>query len=138
MPFEADLLIAQSTQDGEGGVSALGMGWQVRDPDPIPWAVLVILRASRDLIGSEHVANIALEREDGQPIDEALKELLSIELQFTPEGRTEDGLISSVVKGFGFNLLPIPLEPGVEYCFRLWVDGETRDHWTASFRTTPP
>lgn len=138
MPIEADLIIAQSVEGAQGRVSALGMGWQVRTPEPTPWAILLILRASRDLIGTEHVAHISLEREDGSPVDDGLAELLSIELQFTPEGRTEDGLISPVVRGFGFNLLPIPLEPGVEYRFRLWVDGETHDHWIASFRTTPP
>ena len=122
----------------EGGISALGMGWQVRGPEPTPWAVVVILRSSRDLIGKEHVANISLEREDGDPMAEGLAEMMEIEFPFTPDGLTEDGLISPVVRGFGFNLLPIPLEPGVEYRFRLRIDGETHDHWTASFRTTPP
>jgi hypothetical protein len=139
MPIEANLIIAQSVLDtDEGGVSALGMGWQVRAPEPIPWALAVIVQSSRDLIGTEHVAKISLEREDGSPIDEGLAEIMEIEFPFTPAGRTEDGLLSPVVRGYGFNLLPIPLEPGVEYRFRLQIDGETHDHWTASFRTTPP
>lgn len=132
-------MIAQSVLDTEGaGVSALGMGWQVRDPGPTPWALALILHTPRDLIGTEYVANISLEREDGSPVNSGLAELLEIEFPFVPEGRTQDGLVSPVLRGFGFNLLPVPLEPGVEYRFRLRIDGETRDHWTASFRTTPP
>lgn len=139
MSIEANLLLAQSVLDtDEGVVSALGMGWQVRVPEPIPWALMVLVHSSRDLIGTDHMAHISLEREDGSPINEGLAGLLEIEFHITPEGRTDDGLISPVVRGYGFNLLPIPLEPGVEYRFRLQIDGETHDHWTASFRTTPP
>jgi hypothetical protein len=139
MPFEADLIIAQSVQStDDAGVSALGMGWQVRDPEPIPWARVLMLRASRDLVGTEHVAKIRLEGDGDFEIDENLADLMQIELQFTPQGLTDQGFDSPVLHGFGFNLLPVPLEPGAEYRFRLWVDEETRDHWVAHFRTTPP
>lgn len=138
MPIEADLIIAQSAHETSAGVSALGMGWQVRPPGPLPWALVVILRASRDLIDTEHPVRIQLEREDGQPMAEGLAELVTLEFDLTPTGLTEDGLASPVVVSHGFNLLPVPLEPATEYRFRLWVDGDTRDHWVANFRTTPP
>lgn len=138
MSIEANLIIAQSTQETEAGISALTMAWQVRPPRPIPWGLVVVLRASRDLIGTSHPVQINLEREDGQPMKEGLAELMTLEFDLTPGGLTEDGLTSPIVESHGFNLLPIPLEPATEYRFRLWVDGETRDHWVANFRTTPP
>jgi hypothetical protein len=138
MPIEADLIIAQSAHETEAGVSALGMAWQVRPPGPIPWALVVILHSSRDLIGTEHPIRIRLEREDGQPMAEGLADLMTLEFDLTPTGLTEESLTSPVIASHGFNLLPVPLEPGTEYRFRLWVDGETHDHWVANFRTTPP
>jgi hypothetical protein len=138
MPFEADLIIAQSLQSTDGGVSALGMGWQVRDPEPVPWALVLLIHASRDLIGTEHAAQVRLEKADGSEVDETLIEMTGVDLEFVPEGITEAGLTSPVVRGYGFNLFPVPLEPGTEFLFRLWVDGETRDHWVAHFRTSPP
>lgn len=138
MPIEADILLAQSVQEAEGSVSALGMGWQVRPPEPVPWAIALILRASRDLIGTDHSAHISLERGDGEPVSEELLTFAQIDLDFVPEGRTDAGLNSPVVRGFGFNLLPVLLDAGTEFLFRLWIDGETRDHWAAHFRTTPP
>lgn len=137
MSIEADLIVAQSAQETEAGISALSMAWQVRPPSPIPWALVVVLRASRDLVGTEHQATIKLEREDGQPMDEGLADLMTLEFNLTPKGLTDRGFTSPVVESHGFNLLPIPLEPATEYRFRLWVDGETRDHWVANFRTTP-
>jgi hypothetical protein len=136
MPIEADILLAQAAQGVNGSVSALGLGWQVRPPGPIPWAVVVILRASRDLIGISQTFTVKLEK-DGSGTDE-LENEVEFEIEFTPEGLTGDALSSPVVRGFSFNLPPIPLEPGTEFCFRLWVGQETRDHWAAPFRTTPP
>lgn len=138
MSIEANLIVAQSSQETEAGVSALTMAWQVRPPHPIPWALVVVLRASRDLIDTEHQVTIRLEREDGQPMEEGLADLMTLEFDLIPGGLTEDGLTSPIVESHGFNLLPVPLEPATEYRFRLWVDGETRDHWVANFRTTPP
>lgn len=138
MPIEANLLIAQSVQDTGVGISALGIGWQVRPPEPIPWAVFVVFRATRDLVGTTHAAAVALEYEGGKAVSEELSRLLDFEIEFEPEGLTNADLASPVVRGFGTNLLPIPLEPGAEFRFRLWVDEETRDHWVAPFRTTPP
>jgi len=138
MPIEANVLIAQSVQETDSGVSALGIGWQIRPPEPVPWAVFVVFRATRDLIGTELSATVALEYEGGEAVSEELASLLDFDITLEPEGLAEAGLISPVVRSFGTNLLPIPLEAGVEYRFRLWVDGETRDHWIAPFRTTPP
>lgn len=137
MPIEADILLAQSAQEGDGGVSALGMGWQIRPPEPIPWALVLVMRASRDLIGVEHQLHVGLEMENGTQLPGgSLGALIQLDWSYVPEGLTDAGLLSPVVHGLGFNLLPVPLEPSREFRFRLWVDQETRDHWTAPFRTT--
>jgi len=136
--IEADLLIAQSAHEVQGSVSALGMGWQVRSPEPLPWAVVLILRSTRDLIDTEHTARVALETEDGSPVGTEFAELAEVEMDFTPDGITDEGFVSPVIQAFAFNLMPIPLEPNQEFRFRLWVDGETRDHWVAHFRTGDP
>jgi hypothetical protein len=138
MPIEANLLTAQSVLETDAGISALGIGWQVRPPEPIPWAIFVVFRSTRDLIETQHSATVRLEYEGGEAVDEGLSNLLDFDINLEPEGLTDAGLVSPVVRGFGANLLPIPLEPGAEFRFRLWVDGETRDHWVAPFRTTPP
>lgn len=137
--IEADILLAQSAQPTDAGVSALGLGWQVRPSDPIPWAIVVILRASRDLVGTKHSVIIGLERADGSPVTDSAGNQLVIGWEFTPEGLPADtGLITPIVGAYCFNLPPVPLEEGEEFFFRLRVDGETREHWIAPFRTTPP
>ena len=123
MGIEADLVIAQSAQESEGTVSALGMGWQVRPPEPIPWALVIIIRATRDLIGRTYPG---IRRPDDTPLHADLADLLRFDFPIVPEGMTDANLVSAVVRGYAFNLLPVPLEPGVEYCFRLWVEGETQ------------
>jgi hypothetical protein len=148
MPFEADILIAQSTFDYGSSVSALAIGWQVRPPQPLPWGLIVVLRATRDLIGTQHRFKVEMEREgeDGpEVIDlgqeggpavtaEAVEEAAEIAGDFEVTGRED--LKGPVVLSYGFNLLPVPLPPEREYRFRLWVDDETRDHWVAHFRTS--
>lgn len=137
MPIEADILLAQSADDRGVGVSALGMSWQIRPPEPIPWALVLVMRASRDLIGKEHLLKVNLEMEDGSPVSpDSLAALVRVEWPYIPEGLTDAGLVSPVVEGLAFNLLPVPLEESQEFRFRLWVDQETRDHWVAPFRTT--
>jgi len=137
MPIEADILLAQSAQDQGGGVSALGMGWQIRPPEPIPWALVLVMKASRDLIGTEYLLRVNLEMEDGSSVQEdSMAAFVRVEWPYIPDGLTDEGFISPVVQGLAFNLLPVPLEPNQEFRFRLWVDQETRDHWVAPFRTT--
>lgn len=146
MPFEADILIAQSTFDFGPATSALAIGWQIRPPQPLPWGLLVVIRASRDLIGTTHRFKVGLEREDGSGIvdireeggpavsPEAAEQSAELDEEFEVNGR--DDLKGPVVLNYGFNLLPVPLPPEQEYRFRLWVDDETRDHWVAHFRTS--
>lgn len=146
MPFEADILLAQSTFDSGPATSALAIGWQVRPPQPLPWSLLVVLRASRDLVGTNHRFKVGLEREDGSQVVDleeeggpavsaaAAEEAAEMDEEFEVTGRED--LKGPVVLSYGFNLLPVPLPPEQEYRFRLWVDDETRDHWVAHFRTS--
>jgi hypothetical protein len=133
MPFEADILIAQSAYDADPGVSALAIGWQIRPADPIPWAVLISLRATRDLIGTDHTLRVQLEREDGSPVLEDEVKEVEFEVEFDVQGLSD--VVAPINLNFGFNLLPVPLPPDEEFRFRLLVDGESRDHWVAHFRT---
>jgi hypothetical protein len=136
MPIEANILLAQSALSGEAGVSALGMGWQVRPPEPVPWALVLVISASRDLIGGEHSAKVTLEAVGGSGVGETQIEFE--EAEFTPAGLVDADLSQPVMTSFSLNLPPLHLEAGTEFHFRLWVDGETRDHWIVPFRTTPP
>lgn len=138
MLIEADILLAQSAEQvSPVTVSALGMGWQVRPPAPIAWALVIVIRASRTLIGTDHQSEVALERRDGLIVTNEGGEAAEFDFPFTPEGLpSETGLITPLVMAYGFNLPPLPLEPGQEYFFRLRVDGETREHWVAPFRTS--
>jgi hypothetical protein len=147
MQFEADILIAQSTFDYGSSTSALAIGWQVRPPQPLPWGLVVVIRASRDLVGTKHRFKVGLEREDDSEIvdlqeeaggpamsAEVAEEAAEIDEEFEVTGRED--LKGPLVLSYGFNLLPVPLPPEREYRFRLWVDEETRDHWVAHFRTS--
>lgn len=134
MPVEAQIVLGSAAQEGPHGVSALGLGWQIRPPEPIQWAVVVVIYAPRELIGKELPAKLVLEDYEGAVITTDGK---PCQVQFDAEtsGITE-GLETPVVHPFSFSLPPLRLEPDQEYRFRLWVDGETRDHWIAPFRTT--
>ena len=133
MPIEADILLAQGAYDSGGGVSALAVGWQIRPPEPGPWALVLVLRFPRDQIGTEHQLRVTLETEGGAPV-EIDGEQVAVQNAVSVEGRAD--LDSPIVHSLGLSLLPLPLPPGQEFRFRLWVDGETRDHWIAHFRTT--
>ncbi|HEY2478530.1 MAG TPA: hypothetical protein VGI17_07355 [Solirubrobacterales bacterium] len=135
MAIEADIILAQAAQDGGAGVSALGMGWQVRPPDPIPWALVIVLQAGREHLGHDHAGAVELERADGEEMPDLQ---LRIEFEFTPEGLDDPAITQPVVRAVALNMPPIPLPEGTEFRFRLSVDGETKDHWVAPFRTTPP
>jgi hypothetical protein len=135
MAIEANIILAQAAQDTGVGVSALGMGWQVRPPDPIPWALVIVLQADRVHIGQDHVGAVELERADGVGMADLQ---LRIEFEFTPEGLEDPAITQPVVRAVALNMPPVPLPEGTEFRFRLSVDGETKDHWIAPFRTTPP
>ena len=134
MPVDAQIVLGSAGQEGPHGVSALGLGWQVRPPEPMPWAVVVVILAPRELIGTELPAYVLLEDYAGTVLTSGGKQC-RVDFDAAPEGITE-GLESPVVHPYSFTLPPLRLEPDREYRFRLWVDGETRDGWIAPFRTT--
>jgi len=94
----------------------------------------VTIYAPREFIGKELAGEIVLEDYDGTIIL-ADEQPCRFGFDIDPSGIVE-GLESPVVHPFAFNLPPLRLEAGREYRFRLSVDGETRDHWIAPFRTT--
>ena len=61
-----------------------------------------------------------------------------IESTVVVSGLTDRGLKSPVLGAFAVQLPPFPLEGGMEYEWRLHVDGKTRPGWTLPFRTARP
>jgi hypothetical protein len=135
--IEANILLAQSSEySAEGGVSALGIGWQVRPPEAIAWALIVLVAAPRSRNGETLSCAISLERAGGEPVTDPQGTPLTVAFVFEPSGfPPESGLVSPILGSFSLNLPPLALDVETEYAFRLQIDGESRDHWVAPFRT---
>ncbi len=138
--FLADF--AQATPDGK--MTAVGMGWSVTGPNPVPHAVGVFIQVPWDQTNQKHRILLELLDADGEPV-----------LVETPEGgetpiRAEGELIagrspemrpgSSVDVPFAIFQSGLPVEPGGLYVWRLSVNGETRAEWRRPFsvRSLPP
>jgi hypothetical protein len=140
MPIEADMMLGEWATIGGagGGISILGVGWQVRDAEAIaPCAIIVVLKLSRKQPGP-HKVRLELQDYGGNLVaidpPDGPGEMV-IEGEVAIQGSEDPNLKTPLLGPFVANLPPFPLEAGKEYQWRLHVDGKTRAAWTLPFRT---
>lgn len=136
--MEANLLLADSAQASpDGKVHALGLGWsQTSTPTP-PCALVVVLGIPWDQTNRRIEFRLELLDTDGHavptpghPQDAPLR----------VDGVVEAGrpaglpLGSTVSQALALNMGPgIPLEPGQSYEWKLTIDDEHKENWSARF-----
>lgn len=126
-----------------GVLTLAGLGLTVRRPDPEPMAIYALIYVPRDQQG-RHDWRLEMTYADGKPfrlkapVEGMAQQDFVFENGDDVHGLDTPGLTTPLTTGPLITLPPFPLPRGREFLWRLWVDGETRDHWTARFRTTPP
>ena len=137
--MKAHLLLADFAQsDGQGKIGALGLGWSTTGVPTPPHAVIVLLRVGWTETNRPHSLELSLLTADGADAVSAPGPLgeqpLKIEASFEagrpvglPEGSEIDHNLAVSVGG------GLPLEPGRRYEWRLTINGEHREEWSAPF-----
>lgn len=141
--MRAHLLLADFAQaDGQGKIGALGLGWSVTSTPTPPQAVIVLLRVGWTETNRDHALELELLAADGAhavvvpgPVGE---QPLKIEATFQvgrpvgiPEGSEIDHNLSINISA------GLPLLPNRRYEWRLKIDGDHREEWTAGFFVRP-
>jgi hypothetical protein len=134
------MLLADAAQVAEGKLNILGGGWDVCGPGPTPMAIAVKLEISPSETGRKHTWSVELVDENGQPVflDTAEGEKSAVSIHGQIERiRDRKSLLPDepVSLRFVINMVPLPLEPGTKYAWRLSIDNKTRTDWQVSFRT---
>ena len=134
--MQAHIMLCDYAQLADGKLNIIGGGWSYTGPKPTPSAVAGFITVPWHETNSGHEFCLSLEDGDGGQVSFG-----DWPGQFA--GRFEVGRPPALHSGsdqqvpFGFNLGPIPLRPGQRYRWRLFVDDETRDEWTAGFAVRP-
>lgn len=145
MPVKAIVILAilVGRDESTGLPALLGPGWTVRSPDPEPMALQALIYIPRERRGSTVSWRLQLLYADGEPVSlvapvPGVPSDFAFEGNETVAGLDDSSLTTPLTLGPIISLPPFRLPKGREYFWRLWVDAETRDEWTAPFRTTPP
>lgn len=140
--MKVTLMLADHAQVAEGKLYINGAGWSVTGPDPIPYAIAVLVDVPWDQTNSKHKLLLELLTTDGDPVlipTHTREEPVKAEVEFEvgrPPG-TKPGTPISVP--FAFNLSPAPpVEPGGQYVWALSIDGNSDEDWRLTFATRPP
>jgi hypothetical protein len=136
------MLLADAAQVAEGKLNILGGGWDVCGPGPTPMAIAVKLEIAPSETRRKHTWSVELVDENGQPVflDTAEGEKSAVTIHGQIErirDRKSPPPDEPVSLRFVINMVPLPLEPGSSYAWRLSIDNKTSRDWQVSFRTRP-
>jgi hypothetical protein len=136
------MLLADAAQVAEGKLNILGGGWDVCGPGPTPMAIAVKLEIPPSQTRRKHTWSVELVDENGQPVflDTAEGEKSAVTIHGQIErirDRKSPPPDEPVSLRFVINMVPLPLEPGSSYAWRLSIDNKTSRDWQVSFRTRP-
>lgn len=134
------MLLCDAAQAVGNKLYILGGGWSVTGPDPVPSALALYVKVPWDEANTRQRLRIELLDADGHPVTAEGPEgeqPLVIETEFEagrPAGLTPG---TPLDMSFAINLGALPIPPGGRYEWRLSVNGETREGWSAAFSTRP-
>jgi len=142
--LNGQILLADFAQTSEGKVSALGLGWTITGTPTPPMAVILLIDIPWDKTNKKHKVTLALLDADGHPVvvGQDANTGKPQHIQFNadveagrpagiPEG-TEQRTSTAIAIGPG-----IPLTAGQAYEWRLEIDGEHKELWSARFLVRP-
>ena len=134
------MLLCDAAQAVGNKLYILGGGWSVTGPDPVPSALALYIKVPWDEANLRQRLRIELLDADGHPVSAAGPSgdaPIQIETEFEvgrPAGLTP-GTPIDVALAVTLGALPIP--PGGRYEWRLTVNGEAHEGWSAAFSTRP-
>ena len=132
------MILADYAAVADGKLVVVGAGWNVNRA-PAPCSIGGLLKVPWSTDEASHSYHLVLELvdEDGQPFmilsDDGnrmpLRAAIDIALQQPPGVPMGVG----VNYPFAFNFGPVPYERPKRYTWQLYLDGDTKDAWRASF-----
>ncbi len=142
-PVKVTMLLADYAQVSDGKLTVVGGGWSRTGPDPLPFAIALLVLVPWDQANRKHVMRLELVDSDGNPVmmDGEEGEAAVV---FFDDIEFEVGRPAGVKPGtpldlpLAINSAPLPLDPG-RYEWRLTIDGESDEEWRLAFtvRDTP-
>lgn len=134
------LMLCDSAQVAEGKLYILGAGWSIIGADPVPMAIAAKIEVPYTGQSADHHWEIELTDEDGGPVFVPTadgNQVMIVPGDFRVEGEGDLAAGTMIDIPLAINFGPLPLPPGHRYMWRMTVDGETNEEWTASFTIRP-
>lgn len=134
--MRATILLADAAQACDGKLYILGGGWNITGPAPAPSAIAILVEVPWDRTNVRMPWRLELVDADG---NEVMVQGPMGEQAIKLEGELEVGRPPGVKPGthlpipLAINIGPLPLEPGGQYQWKLYIDGETQEHWDVTF-----
>ena len=134
--FRAIILMCDAVQVTDGKLFILGGGLGVIGPRPQHISVAVRIGVPWDQANVKHQWRLDLTDEDGRPV-------LIREKPVSLHGKFEAGRPTGVAPGselwvpLGINFGALPLPRGKRFTWGLFINGESDEHWTATFSVRP-
>jgi hypothetical protein len=122
----------------EGKLFILGGGWSVTGPGISPMAIALKLDVAWGETAESHHWELFLQDEDGNPVffdTPDGPQAVEVRGDFQVGDPIGVPAGSEIPVNLAVNLGPLPLPPGGRYSWRLTVDGDSREEWTAAFTT---
>jgi hypothetical protein len=136
--MKVNLLLADHADAVGGKLYINGGGWTITGPQPVPFAIAMLIEVPWDQTNTKHTVLLELLDADGNAVKLGSGEEAE---QVRVESHLEVGRPVGVKPGtplavpFAMNFAPIPLTPGNQFVWRLSIDGHSEEDWGLSFST---
>lgn len=130
------MILADYAVVSDGKLTIVGGGWSQTGPEPSAFGIGLLIQVPWDQANTRHAFSVELVDSDGAEVVLQTEEEDEQPVAFGGEfevGRPP-GLKPGTPLDFpvAVNSTPLPLDPG-RYEWRLTIDGESREFWTAPF-----
>ena len=128
------MLLCDAAQAVDGKLYVLGAGWNTIAPQPVPFAIALLIDVPWDESNRSHHFQLRLLDGDGQAVTP-----VGANMPVTVDGDFEVGRPAGLREGsslrmpFAISFGPMALPAGQRYVWELVVDGERDESWVAPF-----
>ena len=139
--MKVTVLLADYAQVADGKLNIIGGGWNTTGPQPMPFALAVLIEVPWDRANEQHHIRIELVDADGHavvvPQPDGQDGPLVIDGDFEigrPPGSKRGAALNFPL---AINLPAQPIPPGSRYEWRLSINDQTDEDWRVAFTTRP-
>jgi hypothetical protein len=134
-------MLADFAEVMNGKLYIMGGGWSITGPSPVPSAIAVKIIAPWSPADRKHNLTLQLLDSAGKQVviksDDGKDQPVVLGGSFLAEQSTHIKEGTPLDFPYAVNLPPLPLEPGMQYTWKLSMDGKTQDEWQISFNVRP-